>query len=309
LHSYAVHEKIFGMKTLNLSQVQAFLDVVELGSFSAAADRIGLSQPAISLQVRELERHLRVKLVERAGKRVQPTPAGSSFVEYAQRFRDLNLAAAEEMTRYADGTMGRVRIGTGATACIYLLPPILKQLRQRYPSLEIIVSTGNTDEFVKAVEANTMDIALVTLPVSSRSLEIIPVLDDKFVAIGSVSRTMPEVVGNEFLSLQPLILFEPGGSTRFVSDAWLRRQGKDAPKPVMALGSVEAIKEMVRADLGCAIVPGMAVGDRRGAANLSVRPLTPHLHRTLAIIIRKDKRLYPGLRETLAALKAIRLKA
>lgn len=306
MHSYAVHEKIFEMKPLSLSQIQAFLDVVELGSFSAAADRIGLSQPAISLQVRELERHLAVKLVERVGKRIQPTPAGLSFVEYAQRFRDLNLAAAEEMTRYADGILGRVRIGTGATACIYLLPPILKQLRRRFPSLEIIVSTGNTDEFVKAVEANTIDIALVTLPVSSRSLEIIPILDDEFVAIGSSSRTMPEVVGNEFLALQPLILFEPGGSTRFVSDAWLRSQGKDAPKPVMALGSVEAIKEMVRADLGCAIVPGMAVEDRRGSTNLGVRPLMPPLHRTLAIIIRKDKRLYPGLRETLTALKAIK---
>lgn len=207
------------------------------------------------------------------------------------------------MARYADETMGRVRIGTGATACIYRLPPILKQLRRRFPSLEIIVSTGNTDEFVKAVEANTIDIALVTLPVSSRSLEINPVLDDEFVAIGSSNRTMPAVVDNQFLALQPLILFEQGGSTRHVSDAWLRSQGKDAPRPAMALGSVEAIKEMVRADLGCAIIPGMAVADRSGAAGLNVRPLAPRLYRTLAVIVRKDKRLHRGLRETLRALK------
>ena len=292
------------MKGLSLTQIQTFLEVVELGSFSAAADRIGLSQPAVSLQIRELERHLKVKLVERIGKRIQPTPAGASFMEYAKRFKDLNLAASEDMARYADGTMGRVRIGTGATACIYLLPPVLKQLRQRFPSLEIIVSTGNTDEFVKAVEANTIDIALVTLPVTSRSLEIMPILEDEFVAIGSSLKTMPEVVDGQFLALQPLILFEPGGSTRHISDAWLRSQGKDAPKPDMALGSVEAIKEMVRADLGCAIIPEMAVGDRRGTG-LHTRPLTPRLSRTLAIIVRKDKRLHRGLRETLAALTSL----
>jgi DNA-binding transcriptional LysR family regulator len=302
LPSYSDHEKFFEMKGLSLNQVQTFLDVVEFGSFTAAADRIGLSQPAVSLQIRELERHLRVKLVERVGKRVRPTPAGFSFMEYAQRFKDLSLAASEDMARYADGTMGRVRIGTGATAGIYLLPPILKQLRKRFPSLEIIVSTGNTDEFLKAIEANTIDIALVTLPATRRSLEIVPILDDEFVAIGSLIKTMPEAVDSRFLSLQPLILFEPGGSTRHISDAWLRGQGRDAPKPAMALGSVEAIKEMVRADLGCAIIPGMAVLDRRGAAGLHVRSLRPRLHRTLAVVIRKDKRLHHGLRQILKAL-------
>lgn len=295
------------MKPLNLTQIQTFLDVVELGSFSAAADRIGLSQPAVSLQIKELERHLRVKLVERIGKRVQPTPAGLSFTQYAKSLIELNRAAAEEMKRYAGGTRGCVRIGTGATACIYLLPPTLKHLRQRFPGLEIIVTTGSTSEFVKAVEENSIDLALVTLPVSSRALEVIPILEDEFVAIGSSTRSMPDAVDVGFLALQPLILFEPGGSTRFVSDTWLRSQGKEALKAVMSLGSVEAIKEIVRADLGCAIVPRMSVKDRSGSADLNVRSLIPRLHRTLAIITRRDKTLHPGLRETLGALRAITL--
>ncbi|TKT74890.1 LysR family transcriptional regulator [Aquamicrobium sp. LC103] len=292
------------MRGLNLDQVQAFLDVVELGSFSAAADRAGLTQPAVSLQVRQLERHLGVVLIERVGRRAQPTAAGAGFLEFARQLRELAATAVDEMARHATGAMGRVRIGTGATACIYLLPALLRQLKQRFPSLEITVSTGNTNDFVKAVEANTIDVGLVTLPAAGRALEVIPVLDDEFVAVAPAELDLPEAVGRETLARHPLILFEPGGSTRRIADEWLSRGGP-APKPIMSLGSVEAIKELVGAGLGCSILPGMAVRGPRQGVSLTVRPLKPRLHRTLAIIVRKDKKLHRGLRETVEAFKGL----
>lgn len=225
-------------------------------------------------------------------------------MEYARQLTHLSAAAAEEMARYATGQMGRVRIGTGATACIYLLPTVLRQLKQRFPSLEVTVTTGNTNEFVKAVEANTIDVGLVTLPVTSRALEVIPVLDDEFVAIGPPDLDFPEVVDRETLARYPLILFEPGGSTRRIADEWLSQRAA-APKPIMALGNVEAIKELVGAGLGCAILPKLAVDHARQGVALTVRSLQPRLHRTLAIIVRKDKKLHRGLRETIQALKCL----
>ncbi|MDJ1156739.1 LysR family transcriptional regulator [Chelatococcus sp. SYSU_G07232] len=299
-----MHEDFFGMRGLNLDQLQAFLDVVALGSFSAAADRAGLSQPAISLQVRQLERRFGVTLIERVGRKAQPTAAGIRLLEYADQIMKLTSSAFDEMARHAKGAMGRVRIGTGATACIYLLPPLLRQLRQRFPSLEITVSTGNTNDLVKAAEGNAIDVGLVTLPASSRALDIMAVLDDEFVVIAPRQITLPDRVDAATLASHPVILFEPGGNTRRIADDWLARGGV-ALKPIMSLGNVEAIKELVSAGLGCAVLPGMAVRTARQLPDLHVRPLRPALHRTLAIVVRKDKKLHRGLRETIEALKSL----
>jgi len=294
------------VRGLNLNQIRTFLDVVELGSFSAAADRVGLSQPAVSLQVRELERYLNVKLLERVGKRARPTPAGESFIMFAHEFDQLSARLESEMARFAEGALGKVRIGTGATACIYLMPPVLKQLRERFPKLEITVETGNTQSFVKAIEENVIDLALVTLPVASRTIEVIPILVDEFMVIAPVDMDMPTKVDPSFLRGRPLILFEPEGSTRHIADRWLSAHGGEKVEPpAMSLGSVEAIKEMVRAGLGCAIVPGLSIRDHSAAHGLQVRPLVPRLYRSLGLILRRDKPLHRGLRETINAFKTL----
>jgi len=293
------------MKNLNLDYLQTFLVVVERGSFSAAAERLQLTQPAVSLQVRQLERSLNATLIERVGRKAQPTAAGSALLAHARQINGAVASAVDAVAHHTTGKAGRVRLGTGATACIFLLPPILKALRTALPSLEITVTTGNTAEIAKAVEDNTIDIGLVTLPVSGRSFDITPVLDDEFVLIAPRDMVLPTRITPGVLSTRPLLLFEPGGNTRRTADEWLARGGVTL-KPLMSLGSVEAIKEMVRAGLGCAILPGMAVSAKQ--RDLVVRSLSPKLYRRLAVVIRRDKRLDRGLRQTLSALKAIAAK-
>ena len=92
-------------------------------------------------------------------------------------------AALDAVGAHAADVAGRLRLGTGATACIFLLPPILRDLRRRFPELELTVTTGNTAEIVKAVDDNSIDLALVTLPATGRALVVTPVLEDEFVAI------------------------------------------------------------------------------------------------------------------------------
>ncbi|WP_158816478.1 LysR family transcriptional regulator [Methylocapsa sp. S129] len=293
------------MHNLSLDSLRTLLDVIELGSFSATAERQGLSQPAVSQQVRQLEKRLGVSLIERIGRKARPTAAGAELAGYASQINVLVSTALDSMARHATGAVGRVRLGTGATACIFLLPPILRRLRQRLPTLEIIATTGNTADIVKAVEENTIDIGLVTLPVAGRMLEITPVMDDELVAIAPPETPLPARVTAAALSTLPMLLFEPGGATRHIADEWFARSGV-ALRPVMSLGSVEAIKELVGAGLGCAILPSMAmrnVGDR---SDLVVRSLSPKLYRKLAVVIRRDKPLYRGVRETMKALKQLR---
>jgi DNA-binding transcriptional LysR family regulator len=290
------------MRDLKLDQLQTFTEVIELGTFSAAAERLQLSQPAVSLQVRQLEKRLGVRLIERVGKRATPTAAGAELINHAKRIEEAVSGALDGMATHASGALGRVRIGTGATACIYLLPPILRNLRRRFPTLEITVRTGNTGDVLKALEENTLDVGFVTLPAPGRMFEVTPVLDDAFVAITAADNDpLPRVVTPAALAKLPVVLYEAGGNTRRIVDDWFARAGVTMT-PVMDLGSVEAIKELVGAGLGCAVLPGSAVRRTGERVPIVSRRLSPTLHRKLALVLRRDKTLTKGLRETVKAL-------
>jgi DNA-binding transcriptional LysR family regulator len=293
------------MNGLNLRQLHAFADVIELGSFSAAAERLNLTQPAVSLQIRQLESRLGVRLIERIGRRARPTTAGTALLEHVRQIEEAVAGALEAVASHRTGTVGRVRLGTGATACIYLLPALLRCLRSAFPSLEIVVSTGNSPDILKALEENSIDVALVTLPAPGRIFQVTPVLDDEQVAVFAADgEPPPPVVTPATLAMRPVVLYESGGNARRVVDDWFLRAGLKL-KPAMELGSVEAIKELVGAGLGCSVLPRLAVTGIGARDHILVRPLAPPLHRTLGIVLRRDKRLDRGLREVVAALQGL----
>jgi DNA-binding transcriptional LysR family regulator len=290
------------MKSLNLDYLKTFVAVVERGSFSAAADHLQLTQPAVSLQIRQLEKSLGTVLIERVGRVARATVAGEELLAPAAGIDAAVTSAMSAVSRHATEGKGRVRIGTGATACIFLLPPILTHLRQRFPNLEITVTTGNTAEIVKAVEDNLLDVGLVTMPVSSRSLYITPVMDDEFVLVAPAGMPLPTRITAAALSTRPVILFEPGGNTRRIADEWFARSGTKL-RPVMSLGSVEATKAMVGVGLGCAILPELAVRNLAPGSRTVVRSLSPRLHRKLVAVVRRDKRLSGGLADILKSFR------
>src|SRR5581483_6714083 len=230
------------MRRLNLDHLHAFAEVVERGSFSAAAAHFHLTQPAISLQVQQLERRLGVRLIERVGRRAQATSAGRAILDHLKQIDAAVDDAVTAMQGHRRDVLGRVRLGTGATACIYLLPPILRRLRQQHPGLEIVVSTGNTPDILRALDANALDVALVTLPAPGRAFEVTPVFDDPLVAIFPPGARPPTSVTAATLARTPVVLYEPGGHARRLIDDWFLRAGQSF-KPVMELGSVEAIKK------------------------------------------------------------------
>jgi DNA-binding transcriptional LysR family regulator len=292
------------MRQLNLDYLRAFTTVIEHGGFSAAARRLDLSQPAVSLQVRQLEARLNVRLIERVGRKARPTAAGVELLERARQIDAAVSAAVEAMARHATGALGRVRLGTGATECTFLLPPILRDLRRRFPTLEITVTAGNAQDIIKAIDDNLVDVGLVTMPVSGRMLEITPVVDDELVVIAPRELQLPAPVTAVALSALPVMLFEPASNSRRIVDQWFARR-RIALSPVMSLGSAEAVKELVAAGLGYAILPRLSIRSARDPGGLVIRSLSPRLYRKLAVVIRRDKQLTRGLRETVKALKAL----
>jgi DNA-binding transcriptional LysR family regulator len=292
------------MRGLSLDQLETFATVAELGSFSAAAARLNLTQPAISFQIRQLERRLGLRLVERVGRKVRPTAAGLDLLPYVRQIDAAVMSAIEAMTFHAQGIAGRVRLGTGATACIYLLPALLSELRQRFPLLEIVVRTGNSPDILHALEDNTLDAALVTLPAPGRMFAVDKLLDDEIVAVFPPGLDPPRAASPAALAELPVLLYEPGGNARRVIDDWFGRAGV-ALKPVMELGSIEAIKELVAAGLGCGLLPKLAIRDGEGG-DVTVRSLAPPLHREIGLVLRRDKVPDHGLRELVRALSSLK---
>ncbi|MFV9670227.1 LysR family transcriptional regulator [Pantoea graminicola] len=293
------------MANLNLDHLATFRLVISRGSFSGAAEALGLSQPAVSLQIRQLEQALQVRLIERTSRGVRPTPAGLTLVEHSLKIDAAVSTAVESVCLHSSEISGTVTVGTGATACIHLLPPLLQQLRQAHPLLKVDVRTGNTSEIVRAVEENRIDIGLVTLPATGKNLSITPLGRDEFVVImeKDVAALSAKIWTPGALLPLPLIIFEPGSGTRALIDHWFREAGHVAC-PVMELGSIEAVKRMVRAGLGYSIVPRMSVASIEERSGLDIYPVTPSLHRTLGAVMREDRIVSRGINEVLKSLNS-----
>ena len=290
------------MMTLNLGHLATFRLVVQRGSFSAAADLLGLSQPAVSLQVRQLEQFLQTRLLERTGRGIKATAAGIALLAHSDRIELAVGAAVQSVSEFNREISGSITLGTGATACIHLLPPLLQKLHQEHPLLTVRVTVGNTLQMVRAIEENRLDLGFCTLLVNGRSLAVTPVLAEELVGIFSDGQeALPPSLMPEDLQSLPLIAFEAGSGTRDLIDGWFRHNGQIVV-PVMQLGSIEAIKRMVSAGLGYSIVPRMAVAYAQDRVGLQVQSLTPRLYRQLGIVMRQDKIISKGIAEVLRLL-------
>jgi len=292
------------MTTLNLGQLATFRLVVQRGSFSAAADVLGLSQPAVSLQIRQLEQFLQARLIERTGRGIKATAAGLALLTHGERIEQAVDEAIRSVAAFSQEVSGTITLGMGATACIHLLPPLLQELRQAHPLLRVGVTTGNTLEIVRAIEENRLDLGLVTLPAAGSALAIAPVMYEEFVFIAAGEQQAQfDTLTPEHLQDRPFIAFSAGSSTRLVIEAWFQAGGVEA-QPIMQSGSIEAIKRMVRVGLGYSIIPRMAVACTEDRQGLCVRSLTPVLQRQLAIVMRQDKILSKGISEIIRLLQA-----
>ena len=292
---------------VQLAQLRALQAVARHASFSRAADELHLTQPAVSMQIRQLEGAVGLPLLERVGKRAFVTPAGEVLLAHATRaFRELETGF--ELVQQLRGVVaGRVRLGTSASISIYLLPPMLRQFRSRYPDTELIVVTGNAPDLRRAVVANELDVGVISLPARERELAVSPLLRDELVAIAPPSSTWRKqrVATARQLAGESLILFEHGGTVRGVIDGWFRAAGVSPGSP-MELGNTEAIKKLVGAGLGLSITSAFSVRDEARSGTLAVIRLDPPLHREIGVVRRKDKPRTPALDAFLEALEVLR---
>ena len=288
---------------LQVTHLRTLQAIARHGSFSRAAQALNVTQPAVSMQVRQLEETLGQPLLERVGKRAFPTRAGEILLAHAARaFHELE--AGVELVQQLRGVVaGRVRLGTSASISIYLLPPFLRRFRSRFPATELVVVTGNAPEIARSVVANELDVGIVSLPVRERELHVTPFFDDELVAIAPPQPRgrRRRVMTAPDLAREPLILYEAGGTVRRVIDGWFRRAGAVPVRP-MELGNTEAIKKLVEAGLGLTIGSAVSVRDEVRRGVLKMTPLRPRLERKLGVVVRRDKPRSAALEVVLNAL-------
>ena len=292
---------------LQLVHLQTLGAVARHGSFSRAARELGLSQPAVSMQVRQLERELRLPLLERVGKRAYTTKAGELLLAHAGRAMR-ELESGVQLVQQLRGIVaGRIRLGTSASFSIYLLPSSLRRFRARYPRTELVVVTGNAPEIARSVVGNELDVGIVSLPVRERELAVTPLYRDELVAIGPPDHRWPRGrrVKAAELAREPLILFEQGATLRRVIDGWFQRGGV-APALPMELGNTEAIKKLVEAGLGLSVTSWFAAKAEVRARKLTAVRLDPPLFRQIGVVRRRDKPRTPVLDAFLSTLDDLR---
>jgi DNA-binding transcriptional LysR family regulator len=220
-----------------------------------------VAQSAISRKVKLLEQELGEKLFQRANKRVLLTPAGEVMLRYTRRIFQELRSASLEISSLAHMKRGTLRIGSGMTACMYLLPPVLEKFQTRYPNIDIKVVTGPTEVLIPQIQNSILDIGVVTLPVVSPSLEVAPFMKEEMVVVTSPRH--PQLAKRRSMKLAelaeyPMILFPRGAATRLLIDQYLQHAGI-RPKVAMEAETVATIKPLVRINLGIGLLPLRAV--------------------------------------------------
>jgi DNA-binding transcriptional LysR family regulator len=283
------------MRNLNLDQLHALAEVVALGSFSAAARRLNLSQPAVSLQIRELETRLGVRLIDRIGKRAFATAVGQDVVAHAQRLMDEAERTLATARRHREGALGRVTVGAGYTSLVHLLPPVIRSLRERHPGLELVVTTGTTTRVIELMQENRVELGIVTLPVDPRAFRITPLREGQMFAVFPASYpVIPSRATPAFLADHPVVLELGRAHHTRASRGWFADAGIDV-RPVMELDNAEAVKMVVAAGLGVSVLPEEEVEGAAARPDIVARPLDPPLTRTLVLIERHDRPDNPAL--------------
>ena len=271
--------------------LKIFIAVVEQKNFSRAAEELFLSQPSVSLQIRNLENELGTKLINRSPKNLELTQSGEIFYAYAKKILLLYDKAKEEIDQLSNVVTGGLKIGASNTIGEYILPFVLTEFAAQFPKVGIETSISNTEEISQAVRANHLDLALVEGEVNHSDLIIRPLMEDEIILVAPNQHAlarMPIVTADQ-LQDQVWILRESGSGTRAFSDKLIKDRGIHVKKSYI-LGSGQAVKQAVIAGLGIALVSGWIVRKELNARELTaIRIKGKRLTRSFSLITSKNR--------------------
>ncbi len=289
------------MTPITLKHLRYFDALARHRHFGRAAEASSISQPALSLQVKELEDILGTPLVERGARQISLTALGE---EFALRARDILRAvdALGALARASTALAGRLRLGVIPTVAPYLLPRVMRHLAAAYPDLDLRPREAVTPKLVRDLAEGRLDLALLALPVSEPSLAETPLFDEEFLLVRNQGAAHLPVPPLADLPAQPLLLLEEGHCFRDQAIAVC----KLPPRPtgeIMEGSSLSTLVQMVGAGIGVTLIPEMAAEVELRSAPVVLHKLPePRPKRTIGLVWRRSNPLaerYAGLAEGL----------
>lgn len=254
---------------MDLRQLEILRAIAESGSFTAAGERLHVSQSAISRQILLLEEEFNEPLFLRIGRRVQITPTGERLLQLSHRvFADIRETTGDILDRRKK-LSGTLRLVGGMTVCLYVFPTLLQEYRQHHPDVDIKVITGGTPRLLRKLRSGTADLGLLTLPIEDSALLTVPVIEEELLLVMPPGHPLAaeRAIAPPALVRQPFILFETGSNTRRAIDEFFARADVQ-PRIVAETENVEIIKSMVTSGLGISIVPYQSVSQEIGGGAL-----------------------------------------
>ncbi|MFA6961898.1 MAG: LysR family transcriptional regulator [Opitutaceae bacterium] len=290
--------------TLDSRQLIAFATLARRGSFTQTARDLFLTQSAVSHTIKAFERELGVSLFDRVGKRVHLTQAGEQLLPHAERIlREMTDArsALEELQNWGHG---RLRVGASTTACHYVLPTVLREFRQSFPQCVIKIEPGDQPRQIELLRSNQVDIALTLEQDEPQpDLDFRPLFEDELRFLVSPMHRWAGLksVPSAEIAAETLVMYNKGSQTFRMVDEYFRADGI-VMRNFIELGSMEAIKELVKIGLGAGVLaPWIARSELRSGSLIELPLGKRRLKRRWGVSYLKGRRL-PLAEETFVGL-------
>jgi DNA-binding transcriptional LysR family regulator len=259
---------------MDTRQLAAFCAVVERRSFSQAAEQLGVTQPAVSLQIRSLEQRLGRQLLDRSGRRVEPTEAGQLFYRGAQRLLALEEQLLRELGEEADGELaGRLDIGASTGPGSTLVPVVLAEFQRLHPGVQVALTVSDTQAVVEQVARRELELGVVGAARRQRGVTFEPFFRDEVVlVVPKGHRRAGKTMTLDELKEEPLVLMQEGAGVRHVIEDELREHGvrlRDL-NVSLELGLQESARAAALAGFGATFISRAAVEGELAAGTLAI---------------------------------------
>ena len=277
---------------MDFDQLNTFLEVARLSSFSKAAETCFRTQPAISSQIRALEEEVGAKLFDRSGGKVSLTQPGKAFQKYAEQqmeARKQMIAALAEMEKVP---RGELVVGANEGTCLHILPEVFAEFKKQYPGVAVSIRRSERAKVLENIIDNSVDFGVISIPVSDNRLTVVTIHRDELLLIAAAGHPLARMKSASIAEAAKFPLLLPKvGRTRDALEELFHERGLK-PNISMELDSSELLKRFVAADVGVGFIARSNVVEDVKAGVLAAVPIKDaQIRRDLALVFRKDKAL------------------
>ena len=277
---------------MDFDQIETFLEVARLSSFSRAAEKRLRTQPAISSQIRALEEEVGARLLDRSGGKVSITAPGKLFQKFAEEMLEARKAMLTAIAETERVPRGEIVVGANEGTCLHILPEVFAEFKKQYPDVAVNITRSDYAKILESVIDNSVDFGVVSLPVNDPRLTVVLIHRDELVIIAPPQHPLAKMKSATISETAefPLIVPKAGHTRDALENLFHERRLK--PRYTMELDSSELLKRFVAADAGVGFIARSNVQEDVRARALAAIPISDaQVRRDLALVFRKDKAL------------------